>query len=170
LRYEDGRPANCRADEQRTTSREPAIMLVVTATPALAAVEESGLAYRVIRHGPVKSLTEAAHARGVDPADVIKTLVVRRGDDDYLFVLVPGDRTISWPKLRRLLGVSRVSMPDAQTARAATGYERGTITPFGSLRPWPVIADTRIAGRQITLGAGEHGTALAVAADDALAA
>lgn len=145
-------------------------MLVVTATPALAAVEESGLAYRVIRHGPVKSLTEAAHARGVDPADVIKTLVVRRGDDDYLFVLVPGDRTISWPKLRRLLGVSRVSMPDAQTARAATGYERGTITPFGSLRPWPVIADTRIAGRQITLGAGEHGTALAVAADDALAA
>ena len=61
-------------------------------------------------------------------------------------------------------------MPDAQTARAATGYERGTITPFGSLRPWPVIADTRIAGREITLGAGVHGTALAVAADDALAA
>ena len=31
-------------------------MLIVTATPAQAAVEESGLAYRVIRHGPVKSL------------------------------------------------------------------------------------------------------------------
>lgn len=118
----------------------------MTATPTLRAVEEAGLAHRVIRHGPVRSLAEAAEARGVDPADVIKTLVVRRGDGDFLFVLVPGDRTISWPKLRRLLGVSRLSMPDPQAARAATGYERGTITPFGSLHPWPVIADVRIAG------------------------
>ena len=65
----------------------------------------------------MRSLAEAAQARGVTPADVVKTLVVRRGDDDFLFVLVPGDRTISWPKLRALLGVSRLSMPDAATAR-----------------------------------------------------
>jgi Cys-tRNA(Pro) deacylase len=134
----------------------------------LRAIEEAGLPHRVIRHEPVRNLAEAAAARGVDPADVIKTLVVRRGDGDFLFVLVPGDRTISWPKLRKLLGVSRLSMPDAEAARAATGYERGTITPFGSLHPWPVIADTRMAGRQITLGAGEHGSAIAIAADDAL--
>lgn len=143
-------------------------MLIVTETPALSAVEESGLTHRIIRHGPVASLAEAAKARGVDPADVIKTLVVRRGDDDFLFVLVPGDRAISWSKLRKLLGVSRLSMPDAKTAQAVTGYERGTITPFGSSHPWPVIADMRVAGRQITLGAGEHGTAIAVSADDAL--
>jgi prolyl-tRNA editing enzyme YbaK/EbsC (Cys-tRNA(Pro) deacylase) len=61
-------------------------------------------------------------------------------------------------------------MPDAQAAQAATGYERGTITPFGSSHPWPVIADIRLAGRQITLGAGEHGTAIALSADDALSA
>jgi Cys-tRNA(Pro) deacylase len=145
-------------------------MPVVTATSAVRAVAQAGLPHRIIKHGPVKSLAEAAVARGVEPADVIKTLVVRRADDDYLFVLVPGDRTISWPKLRKLLGVSRLSMPDAQAAKAATGYERGTITPFGSAQAWPVIADTRMAGRQITLGAGEHGSAIAVAADDALAA
>lgn len=140
----------------------------MTTTPALRAIEKAGLPHRVIRHEPVRSLAEAAAARGVDPADVIKTLVVRRGDGDFLFVLVPGDRTISWPKLRKQLGVSRLSMPDAEAAKAATGYERGTITPFGSLHPWPVIADTRMAGRQITLGAGEHGSAIAIAADDAL--
>ena len=92
------------------------------------------------------SLAEAAQARGVEPADVIKTLVVRRGADDYLFVLVPGDRVISWPKLRTLLGVNRMTMPDAREAKDATGYERGTITPFGSTRTWPVIADERIVG------------------------
>jgi prolyl-tRNA editing enzyme YbaK/EbsC (Cys-tRNA(Pro) deacylase) len=99
----------------------------------------------------------------------VKTLVVRRGEDDFLFVLVPGDRAISWPKLRTLLGVSRLSMPDAEVARKATGYERGTITPFGSVTSWPVIADQRMCGREITLGAGEHGLALAAAADDIIA-
>ena len=131
----------------------------------VAALDETGLTYRVVEHGPVRSLAEAAVARGVEPADVIKTLVVRRGEDDFLFVLVPGDRAISWPKLRDLLGVSRLSMPDAAAAKEATGYERGTITPFGSLRAWPVIADARMAGRTITLGGGAHGVAVLVEAD-----
>jgi Cys-tRNA(Pro)/Cys-tRNA(Cys) deacylase len=125
------------------------------------------LRYRVIRHGVVGSLAEAARARGVEPADVVKTLVVRRSStDDFLFVLIPGNRTISWPKVRALLKVSRLSLPDPAVAREATGYERGTITPFGSRQPWPVIADERIAGREITLGAGEPGVAIAAAADD----
>jgi len=137
---------------------------------ALAAVVAAGVPHRVIRHGPVRSLAEAAEARGVEPRDVVKTLVVRRGDDDYLFVLVPGDREISWPKLRALLGVSRLSMPDAEAARAATGYERGTITPFGSTRAWPVVADAALVGRDVTLGAGAHGVAVGLAADDVVRA
>src|SRR5687767_9343760 len=111
------------------------------------AVAAAGLDYEVVPHGPMRSVAEAAAARGVEVPDVVKTIVVRRGEDDYLFVLLPGDRVISWPKLRALLGVSRLSMPDAGAAKDATGYERGTITPFGSARPWPVIADTRLAGR-----------------------
>jgi Cys-tRNA(Pro)/Cys-tRNA(Cys) deacylase len=138
--------------------------------PALAALTESNLAHRVIRHGAVDSLAGAAAARGVAIPDVVKTLVVRRGADDYLFVLVPGDRVISWPKLRTLLGVNRLSLPDAAAARAATGYERGTITPFGSTHPWPVIADERLAGRTVTLGGGEHGVAVAMDADAAVTA
>ncbi len=134
------------------------------------ALAAAGVGYRLISHGPVRSLAEAAQARGVAPADVVKTLVVRRGAADFLFVLVPGDRTISWPKLRGLLGVTRLSMPDPAVAKEVTGYERGTITPFGSVRRWPVIADERISGREITLGAGSPGQAVAVSADDALQA
>jgi Cys-tRNA(Pro)/Cys-tRNA(Cys) deacylase len=136
---------------------------------ALRALEASGVPFEVVRHGPVRSLEEAAAARGVEPSAVIKTMVVRRGEDDYLFVLVPGDRVISWPKLRTLLGVSRLSMPDAAGARAVTGYERGTITPFGSTRPWPVVADTRVTGR-VSIGAGAHGVAATLEAADLLRA
>jgi Cys-tRNA(Pro)/Cys-tRNA(Cys) deacylase len=138
--------------------------------PALAAVEAAGLDHRVIRHGPVSSVAEAAASQGVEVRDLVKTLVVRRAEDSYVFVLVPGDRVISWPKLRALLGVNRLSMPDAATAKGATGYERGTITPFGSARAWPVIADERLRGRRVSLGAGERGVALEVAADEAASA
>ena len=99
----------------------------------------------------------------------MKTLVVRRGKDDYLFVLLPGDRQISWPKLRALVGANRLSLPDAQLARAATGYERGTITPLGSSTAWPVFADERISGR-VALGSGEHDHAVFVDAAQLCAA
>lgn len=140
-----------------------------TDTPALQALRAAGLDHEVLSHGPVRSLVEAADARGVEPADVVKTLVVRRGEDDYLFVLVPGDRSISWPKLRALLGVSRMSMPDAATAKEVTGYERGTITPLGSTRAWPVVADTAVTG-EVSIGGGAHGVALTVDAGALLAA
>lgn len=135
---------------------------------ALAALGD--VPHSVLRHGPVRSLEEAAEARGVSPAAVVKTLVVRRNAGDYLFVLVPGDKQISWPKLRAHLGVSRMTLPPADEALAATGYERGTITPFGSTTPWPVVADAAIVGQEITLGGGAHGVAVKLQADDAIAA
>ena len=134
-------------------------------TPALRALAESGIEYAVTRHGRVRSLAEAAEARGLPPRAIVKTMVVRRGPEDHLFVLVPGDREISWPKLRAVLGVNRISMPDAEAAREVTGYERGTITPFGSANSLPVIADERMLGQTISIGAGAHGVAATVAAD-----
>jgi Cys-tRNA(Pro)/Cys-tRNA(Cys) deacylase len=128
---------------------------------AIEAANELGLDVEVTRHGPVRSLPEAAAARGIEPARLIKTIVVRLADDDYRFVLVPGDREISWPKLRALLGVNRLSMPDAGTAKDVTGYERGTITPLGSTHAWPVIADASITGT-ISIGGGAHGVGLTV--------
>ncbi len=132
---------------------------------ALAAARDLGLSHEVTRHGPVRSLEEAAAARGLEPAAVVKTLVVRVADGDYRFVLVPGDREIAWPKLRAVLGVNRLSLPDAETARQATGYVRGTITPLGSTTAWPVVADAALAGR-ISIGGGAHGVALTVDADE----
>jgi pimeloyl-ACP methyl ester carboxylesterase len=63
----------------------------------------------------------------------------RRPDGSYLFVVIAGNTQIAWPKLRSLLGVSKMKLPDAAEALEATGYERGTITPIGSEPDWPVI-------------------------------
>lgn len=112
------------------------------------------------------SLEEAASILGIQPADIVKSLVVRKHDGTYLFALVPGDRQISWPKLRALVGVNKLRLPEAELALEATGFERGTITPLGSTTPWPVYVDERVAGRRVSMGAGEHGYSLFVDADD----
>ncbi len=137
---------------------------------ALGALEASGLDFTVTRHGRVGSLAEAAAARGVRPEDLIKTLVVRRGEGDFLFVLVPGGRQIAWAKLRAHLVVNRLSLPPADEAFAVTGYVRGTITPFGASSPWPVVADASLTGRRVSIGAGAHGVAATVDADALVAA
>ena len=88
----------------------------------------------------------------------MRTIVVRRGEDDYLFVLVPAGRRFDWPKLRAHLGVTRMSLPDADEAQAVTGYVRYTITPFGSTRAWPVILDASVAELPvIAIGGGDFG-------------
>lgn len=133
----------------------------MTDSPALRDPRLATMPHEVVSHGPVSSLEEAAKARGVVPSQVIKTMVVRRAENEYLFILVPGDRVISWPKLRRHLDVNRLSMPDAEEARRVTGYARGTITPFGSSRAWPVIADASL-GDTVSIGGGAHGLSMTV--------
>ncbi|MDQ6525930.1 YbaK/EbsC family protein [Nocardioides sp. LHD-245] len=136
---------------------------------AIAAAEQLGLSFEVTRHGPVGSLEEAAAARGIEPRQIVKTMVVRVAEGDHRFVLVPGDREIAWPQLRALLGVNRISMPSADAARAVTGYVRGAITPLGSATPLPVIADARVSGT-VSLGGGGYGVALTVDGEALVAA
>ncbi|HSF84840.1 MAG TPA: YbaK/EbsC family protein [Acidimicrobiia bacterium] len=120
-----------------------------------------GLDYETVEYGRVASAEEAAAARGIELRQLIKTLVVRRGEDDYVFVMVTGDSQIDWKKLRGALGVRRMTMPGPDEAREATGYARGTITPLGSVQPWPVLADVRVAASAlISLGSGRHGRAI----------
>lgn len=129
-----------------------------------------GVAIEVVERPAARSLDEAAELLGIAASDIVKTLVVKRSDDTFVFALVPGGRKISWPKLRALLQVNKLRLPEAEVALAATGYERGTITPFGSTTAWPVIVDATIPGRRVSMGAGAHGYSLFVASDELIAA
>jgi Cys-tRNA(Pro) deacylase len=139
----------------------------MTDTPALRALEASGLAFRVVQTQPASSAEESAELQGIALGSLLRTIVVRRGDDDYLFVLVPGGRRFDWPKLREHLGVRRLSMPDADEARAVTGYERGAITPFGASRPWPVLIDAvALEPDVVAIGGGARGVNVHVSPHD----
>lgn len=128
-----------------------------------------GIAIEFVERTAARSLEEAASILGISPGDIVKSLVVKRHDGTFVFALVPGDRQISWAKLRAVVGVNKLQLPAAEVALEATGYERGTITPLGSTTAWPVFADERIVGRRVSMGAGEHGVSLFVDADALIA-
>lgn len=129
-----------------------------------------GLEIDIIERPAARSLHEAPDLLGIAPGDIVKSLVLKKSDDTYVFALVPGGRKIWWPKLRALLGINKMQLPNAGHALAATGYERGTITPLGSTTAWPVIVDEAIAGRRVSMGAGEHGRSAWVDADQLIRA
>ncbi|KQS08164.1 hypothetical protein ASG04_13660 [Curtobacterium sp. Leaf183] len=143
-------------------------------TDAIARFDADAAARRlqveVVERPAADSLAQAAELLGIDPGDIVKTLVVKRHDGDFVLALVPGGRSIAWKKLRALVGVNKLSMPDAATALQASGYERGTITPIGATGDLPVFADERIVGRRVALGAGRHGASAFVDADALIAA
>ncbi len=139
----------------------------MTDTAAIGSVVAAGVPHEVVRTERAGSAEEAAALQGIPLDALLRTIVVRRGDDDYLFVLVPAGRRFDWPKLRAHLGVRRLTLPDADEAREVTGYERYTITPFGATRAWPVIVDASVTSHErVSVGGGAFGVSLHIAPAD----
>jgi Cys-tRNA(Pro)/Cys-tRNA(Cys) deacylase len=138
---------------------------------AVEAAASSGVTHRVVETPPAGSAEEAAQLQGIPLEALLRTIVVRRGEDDYLFVLVPAGRQFAWPKLRSQLGVTRLSLPDADEAHSVTGYVRYTITPFGSSRPWPVLVDASVMDQPVvSVGGGIRGLNIHLAPADLVTA
>lgn len=139
--------------------------------PAIEAIAATGVAHRVVTTPPAQSAEEAADLQGIPLEALLRTIVVRRGEDDYVFVVLGAGRQFSWPKLRVALGVNRLSLPDADEAHAVTGYVRYTITPFGSTHAWPVLVDQPVLAQPVvSIGGGVRGTSLHLAPGDLVSA
>ncbi len=118
----------------------------------------------------VNSLEEAAEALGILPAHLLKSLVIKKSDDTFVFALIPGGRKLDWAKLRSQLGVNKLSLPEKDVAWDVTHYESGTITPFGSHTVLPVFIDASVfdepVPEHIGLGSGDRGHGLLVRPND----
>jgi Cys-tRNA(Pro)/Cys-tRNA(Cys) deacylase len=137
----------------------------------MAALAAAGVPFRAVRTEIAHSAEESAQLQGIPLGSLLRSILVRRAADDYLFVLVPGGRRFDWPKLRAHVGTNRLTLPDKEEARAETGYERGAITPFGARRAWPVIADASIVGLElVAIGGGARGVNVHLAPADLIAA
>jgi len=137
-------------------------------TPVTRLLDDLGVPYRTFTHpGAVHSLEQAAAERGQRPEQVIRSILFRLGDGDYVMVLVAGPGQLSWAALRKYLGVSRMTMASEEEVLAATGAPRGAVSPFGLPAPLRILADESIfTAEEVSIGSGLRGTTVILAQAD----
>ncbi|MBW2522585.1 MAG: aminoacyl-tRNA deacylase [Deltaproteobacteria bacterium] len=118
-----------------------------------------------------KGARVAAASLGLDPAAMLKTLVVRLSDGRHLFLLAPGDKEVSMRSLARALDVKSAELASERDAHRLTGYQVGGIGPFGSRTPLPVVVDLSAADHErVYVNGGRRGLILGLTLDDLMTA
>ena len=124
-----------------------------------------------IHSGSVTSLEQAAKERNQSPNQVIRSLLFRINEDDFALILVAGSRQIPWKKLRQFFNQRRLTMATREEVLKITGYEVGTVSPFGIQSDVPIYLESAISeDKAYSMGSGESGTALILTTGEILKA
>ena len=142
--------------------------MTIDQPPVSLALEKLGIPHRVFHHaGEVTSLEQAAQERGERPEQVVRSILFRVGTDDFLMALVAGPAQISWKKLRKHLGQSRLTMASEAEVLEVTGYRIGTVSPFGLPRPLKILIDPGVLNEEeISIGSGMRNTGIILKSAD----
>jgi len=137
-------------------------------TPAINFLQQHNIPHRVFIHpGPVDSLEQAARERNQQPEQVIRSIVFRVGEAEFIMVLVSGPGQIPWKGLRRYLGQNRLTMATEEELLQTTGCHPGTVSPFGLLQPMRVLVDECILKlEEVSLGSCVRGVAVVIKTAD----
>ncbi len=143
-----------------------------TKTNATDALDTLCMPYKLFIHErPLTSIEQAAEERGLQTAQIIRSLLFRTSKDGFLMVLMPGPSQVSWSKLRHYLGVSRLTTASEGEVLEMTGYERGAVSPLGLPQPMRILGDDGICEHEvISLGAGIRNAGIIMKRDDLLRA
>ena len=136
--------------------------------PVSSALEKLNIPHTVFRHeNPVHSFEQAASDRGQRASQVVRSILFRIAEDEFIMALVAGPAQVSWKILRKYLGKSRVSMATEDEVLAVTGYRIGTVGPFGLLNQVKVLIDSSVMlEEEISIGSGMRNTAVILKSAD----
>ena len=133
----------------------------MAATPAIAALESSGIHFDVTEYEPDPEADghgdALVSATGLDPALAAKTLVALV-DGRPVVAVVPIAATLDVKALARAAGGKRATLAGADDAERWTGSALGGIAPLGHRRRLPVHIDTSLTeGAVVHVSGGRRG-------------
>jgi Cys-tRNA(Pro) deacylase len=143
-----------------------------SATPASQHLTALRIPHREFNHpGEVHSLAQAAAERGQSPDQVIRSILFRLGEGEYVLALAAGPRQIPWGALRKYLGRARLAMATPEEVLAVTGAPPGAVSPFGLPAPLRTLVDRHVTAQgEVSIGSGVRGTTIFIRVDDLLRA
>ncbi|HVO44083.1 MAG TPA: aminoacyl-tRNA deacylase [Aggregatilineales bacterium] len=129
-------------------------------------LEANKIPYEVITFDDsIHDAVEVAHAVGIAPHEVYKTLVVERsGTSKPILVMVPADRQLDLKKLAAGIGEKKVNMASHADAEKLTGLKVGGIGALALVQKhWEAYLDQSArALERIYVSAGQRGINLHV--------
>lgn len=127
-----------------------------TQTAVTETLHELGIPFELhVHESQLRSLEQAARERGLEPEQIVRSLLFRLESGEFVLVLIPGPSKVDWAKLRHYLGVSRVTTARPQEVEEVTGYPTGAVSPFGLREQVRLLADEGIRDIEvISIGAG----------------
>jgi Cys-tRNA(Pro) deacylase len=114
------------------------------------------------------TVSAAAAALGVAPAQIIKSLLFLVRDEPVL-VIACGDATVDRRALADRFGVGKkqIKLADAETVLRFLGYPVGGVPPFGHTNAVPVLLDRSVQAWDVVYGGGgDDHTLLRIAPDE----
>ena len=146
----------------------------MSSTPALRALAALGVEITLhpYAYDPKAEATglQAAQALGIDPAVMLKTLMVEV-DGKPACCVIPADRQLSMKRVAAAFGGKSAAMMPVPKAEKLTGYHVGGISPFGQKRAVPTaIEATACSAPLVWINAGQRGLLLSLPPEAALSA
>ncbi len=136
--------------------------------PVSIALTKLNVPHKVFHHEkPVASFEQAASERGQRASQIVRSILFRVSEDEFIMALVAGPAQISWKILRKYLGQSRVTMATEEEVFAVTGYRIGTVGPFGLQRDVRVLIESSVLKEQeVSIGSGMRDRAIILKSAD----
>lgn len=137
-------------------------------TRALQALDDAKIPYELLSYtaGSDHFGEHAVSELGLDPAQTLKTLVIRHGKD-FAVCCVPVAGHLSVKAAAKALGWKNAEMAQPADAQRVTGYVVGGISPLGTSRTLPTLIDASVAhSSTITVSAGQRGLSIALSPAD----
>ena len=127
-----------------------------------------GVPHEVLEYHPSQDNfgEHSAAELGLDPAGVLKTLVVSH-DRELALCCVPVAGRLSLKGAAAALGWKKAVLADPSKAQRATGYVVGGISPLGTRTRLRTLIDASVAGRaDVTISGGQRGLSIRLAPAD----
>ncbi|MGW6376886.1 Cys-tRNA(Pro) deacylase [Rhodococcus sp. NPDC055112] len=137
-----------------------------TSTPATQALTKGKISHRVhsYEHDSAsasygaEAVDALAGQLGLEPAQILKTLVIKTSDGKLAVAVLPVPEKLSLKAAAAALGSSKAVMAEQSEAQRSTGYVLGGISPLGQRKRLPTVIDDSAANwDRVLCSAGRRG-------------
>lgn len=126
------------------------------------------VSFRLLPHQtPAVTIEDAAHQRGIRPAQMVKSIVLRDMANRYAIACAPGDKAVDPKKVRALLDWRRMTCVSVDDVASLTGYKIGTVVPLLLRTPMVIVFDQQLLSEpEVTISSGSNMAGVALSSSD----